>query len=199
MIKWCLLPLGGEKKCRDELISHIDFLKSELILDMCCGTGGATSSILRRVSQDCQLIGIDLSSGQLRQASKRQDVKNVQFIEGDVSTSCFRDNAFDKVFITHALHEMKRDSRLKVLHEAKRIIKKNGSLIILELNKPIGFLSRLFYGFWFFYWFPFNPETPTRKEMLKYGIENEIREVGFREINKTLKFQGVLQTVQGTK
>ena len=112
MIKWCFLPLGGEKKCRDELISHVDFSESELILDMCCGTGGATSSILRTVSKDCQIIGIDLSSGQLRQASKRSDFRNVQFIEGDVSNSCFTDCIFDKVFITHALHEMTRDTRL---------------------------------------------------------------------------------------
>jgi ubiquinone/menaquinone biosynthesis C-methylase UbiE len=127
MIKWCFLPLGGEKNCRDKLISHIEFSKSELILDMCCGTGGVTWAVLRKTRGDCHIIGIDLSSGQLRQASKLQDLKTVQFIEGDVSNSCFPDNVFDKVLITHALHEMTRDSRLRVLNEAKRIIKKNGA------------------------------------------------------------------------
>ena len=199
MIKWCFLPLGGEKVCREELISDIDFNESELILDMCCGTGGATSFILRKASSDSQIIGMDLSSGQLRQAATRPDLVNIQFIEGDVSNSCFRDNVFDKVFITHALHEMIRDTRIRVLQEAKRVIKENGSLIILELDKPKHIFLRIFYGFWFFYWLPFNPETPTRKEMLKFGVENEVREAGFRNIVKRTKFHGALQTVQAIK
>lgn len=199
MIKWCLFPLGGEYKCRDELISHIQFSNSETILDMCCGTGGARCSILKHAGEKSQIIGMDLSSGQLKHASQRRDLQNVQFIEGDVASTCFPDCIFDKVFITHALHEMSHETRLQVLREAKRLIKEDGNLIVLELDEPDNLILRIFVGFWFLYWLPLNPETPTRKDLLKYGLSNEIEEVGFRNITKESKFRGLLQTVQATK
>ena len=199
LIKWCFLPFGGEKKCRDELISHINFSKSEKILDMCCGTGGATSAIVRRLNNKSQIIGIDLSIGQLKIAAKREDLRNVKLMECDVTSTALSDNIFDKVFVTHALHEMQRDSRLKVLKEAQRVLKKSGSIIILELDKPKSWMLQFFIGLWFCYWLPFNFETPTRKNMLRYGLANEVKESGFKDVTKTTKGKGIFQIVQGIK
>ena len=199
LIKWCFLPFGGEKKCRDELISHINFSKSEKILDMCCGTGGATSAIVRRLNNKSQIIGIDLSIGQLKIAAKREDLRNVKLMECDVTSTALSDNIFDKVFVTHALHEMQRDSRLKVLKEAQRVLKESGSIIILELDKPKSWKLQFFSGLWFFYWLPFNFETPTRKDMLRYGLANEVKECGFKDVIKTIRYKGIFQIVQGIK
>ena len=132
-------------------------------------------------------------------AARRQELHSVKLIEGDVANTNFTDCSFDKVFITHALHEMTRDARLEVLREAIRILKENGSVIVLELDEPKSRILRIFFGFWFFYWLPFNFETPTRKDMLKHGLANEISEAGFKSVIKTPKCKGVLQTVQGTK
>lgn len=192
-------PLGGEEKCRDELISHINFIEKEKILDMCCGTGGATCAILRRAGGKSELFAMDLSSGQLKIAARRPELYNVQLIECDAANTSFPDCYFDKVFITHALHEMKRETRLSVLRETGRILKENGSVIVLELDEPESRMLRILFGFWFFYWLPFNFETPTRKDMLNHGLTNEISEAGFRKVIKTPKFKGILQTVQGTK
>ena len=196
MIKWCFLPLGGEKVCREELISDIEFNESELILDMCCGTGGATSFILRKASSDSQIIGMDLSSGQLRQAATRPDLVNIQFIEGDVSNSCFRDSVFDKVFITHALHEMIRDTRIRVLQEAKRVIKENGSLIILELDKP----KHIFCGYFMVFGFSIGYlliqkhqqekrclNSASKMRLEKLVLEISLKERNFMELYKLFK------------
>lgn len=199
MIKWCFFPLGGEKKCRDELISHINFYEEEKILDMCCGTGGATCNILMRAGENSKIFGMDMSSGQLKLAARCRELYNVKLIEGEAAGTSFPDCYFDKVFITHALHEMSRQARLEVLREAIRILKENGIVIVLELDKPESRMLQIFFGFWFFYCLPFNFETPTRKDMLKYGLTNEINEAGFRNVIKTPKNKGILQTVQGTK
>lgn len=105
----------------------------------------------------------------------------------------------DKVFVTYALHEMLRNERLKTLMEAKRILKESGKVIVLELDNPKNFFVRIFIGFWFGYWLPFNFETPTRRDMLKYGLTNEAKEAGFRNIRKILKYKGVFQIVEGEK
>ncbi len=199
LMKWAFLPFGGEKKCRDHLISHIEFSENEKILDMCCGTGGSTLAILRRAGKGSEINGIDISSGQLRIASRNTELNNVNFVAGDAAELCFPDNYFDKIFITHALHEMTRTARLKALMEAGRVLKENGSVIVLELDRPESPALRLFFGFWFFYWLPFNFETPTRKDMFRYGLINQMEDAGFRNVFKISIYRGVLQIIESTK
>lgn len=199
IVKWCFLPFGGEEKCRQGLISEITFFEDERILDMCCGQGGATNIIAKMSGNRAEITGIDLSSGMIEMAKKKYCWKNVRFIEGDASNTKFKDNYFDKVFITHALHEMPREIRLNTLKEARRILKEKGEVIVLELDDPENFFVRLFIGFWFFYWIPFNFETPTRKDMLKHGLVNEAKEAGFNNIRKISKYRGIFQIVVGEK
>jgi len=181
------------------LVADVDCRPQDVILDMCCGTGGATSSILKKAGSGSKLIGMDLSSGQIKVAAKRPELRKVQFLEGDAGRTPFREYVFDKVFITHALHEMPRENRLRALAESRRILKNNGKVIVLELGDPGKLLDRLFIGFWFFYWLPFNFETPTRRDMLKRGLTEEVKQAGFRQVTRTSKYRGAFQVVEGTK
>jgi demethylmenaquinone methyltransferase/2-methoxy-6-polyprenyl-1,4-benzoquinol methylase len=197
LTRWCFLPFGGEKKFREEMLTSIDFQSQDKILDMCCGTGNATFAIAKKAAKKAEIIGIDLSSGQINFARRKN--YNVYFMVMDAIRTGFKDCYFDKVFITHAIHEMSRKIRLDTLNEARRILKEKGRVIILELDNPKNLLIRLFIGFWFFYWLPFNFETPTRKDMLKQGLTNEVKEAGFRDIIKISKYKGVFQMVAGNK
>jgi len=199
LMRYCFLPFGGEAKCRAELMAPIDFSPGERILDMCCGTGGATLAIAGRAGEKGEIIGMDLSHGQLRRAKKKRDLSKVRFLKGDVASTELEDSLFDKVFITHALHEMPRETRLEVLTEAKRILKDRGRVIVLELDNPESIFVRLFAGLWLFYWLPLNFETSTRRDMLKHGPANEVREAGFKNVRKLSKFRGVCQVVEGEK
>ncbi len=196
-MKYCYLPFGGEKKCRAELIAPIRFSPNERILDMCCGTGGATRAIAARASADSQIIGIDLSSGQIDAARRSARPDNVVFVQGDAGRTSFENAHFDKVFITHALHEMNHVARLQVLAEARRILKKDGEVVILEVDNPESLLIRALAGLYFFYWLPFNFETATRRDMFRRGLAGEVVAAGFRDVKKTVKFRGVFQVVTG--
>lgn len=199
MVKCLMLPFGGESKWRKKMLEPISFLKKEKILDMCCGTGGATLFISRKAINGSVITGIDLSSGQLKHAKKRNYLCDVKFIEGDATNTSLPDNYFDKVFITHAIHEMKREIRLKTLQESYRVLKENGQLSVLELDNPVNIFLRIFIFIWFLYWLPFNFETPTRRDMLRHGVVNEVKEVGFVNIRKYSIYNGVCQTVTGEK
>ena len=98
-----------------------------------------------------------------------------------------------------ALPRTHRRARIRVLAEGRRILKDDGQVIVLELDRPRGLWVRLFIGLWFFYWLPLNFENPTRRDMLKHGVAEEVREAGFRNVTKESKCRGVLQVVQGVK
>ncbi|MEW6093762.1 MAG: class I SAM-dependent methyltransferase [Chloroflexota bacterium] len=197
LMRWCFLPFGGEEKFRKGLIAHINFSPGDKILDMCCGTGSVTFIAAQMAGVKSEVIGMDLSSGQLGIARKRNHLSNVRFLEGNVTATGFESGYFNKVFITHALHEMRREIRLKVLAEARRVLREGGEVIILELDNPENLLVRLLIGFWFFYWLPFNFETPTRKDMFKQGLTKEVEEVGFKHIIRLPKYRGVFQVIHG--
>jgi demethylmenaquinone methyltransferase/2-methoxy-6-polyprenyl-1,4-benzoquinol methylase len=184
MIKWILLPFGGEAKWRRKMIEPVLFRAGQKILEMCCGTGGATLYISQRANDSSEIIGMDVSSGQLSRAKKRTHSCPTHFIEADVTQTGYDDNSFDKVFVTHAIHEMPRELRLTTLQEARRVVKQDGEVIVLELDNPPSLFLRLLIGFWFFYWFPGNFETATRRDMLKHGLVNEAKEAGLTNVRK---------------
>jgi len=199
MMKWFSIPLGGETRFRRTMITPVSFEEREKILEMCCGTGGTTVFIAQEAEETTEIIGMDLSSGQLRHARKREYSRKIQFIEGDVTNTCFLDDSFDKVFITHAIHEMPRDMRLKTLHEARRVLKDQGEVVVLELDNPSSIMLRALVGLWGLYWLPGNFETPTRKDMFKHGLSNEVKESGFANVRKYSAYHGIFQTVIGAK
>lgn len=199
MIKLISLPFGGEAKSRRALIEPVSFENGEKILEMCCGTGGATVFISEKAGDKCEIVGMDLSSGQLKYAGKKKYSCATRFVEGDVTSTEFDDGSFDKVFVTHAIHEMRRESRLETLQEARRVLKPGGQVIVLEIDNPPNVWLRLLIGFCFFYWLPGNFETPTRRDMFKHGVDNEVRESGFVNVRKYSLRHGVLQTVTAVK
>lgn len=199
LTKWCFLPLGGEDEVRRRLIDIIDLQEGDNILDMCCGTGNTAFIMARKVGEHARVKAIDLSAGQIRIAKKKNVLPNVEFMVMDASDTCFVEGCFDKVVIPYALHEMPRATRLEVLKEARRIIKDTGILAVLEMDTPPNLLWHLCVAFCWFYWLPFNPETPTRRDMLKHGVMEEVKEAGFRNVNRVSMYNGALQVVTGQK
>ncbi len=199
MIRWCFLPFGGERKLRRELLDIVGLQPRERILDMCCGTGGATFAAAEKAGNQSKITGVDLSRGQIRIAKKRNRFSHVAFMVTDASRTCFRDGEFDRVVIPHAIHEMPRPLRLAVLREARRVLAEGGNLAVLEMDNSPSLFWRLLIGFWWFYWLPFNFETPTRKDMLKHGLPEEVKEAGFSDVSKSSLHNGVFQVVQGKK
>jgi ubiquinone/menaquinone biosynthesis C-methylase UbiE len=199
LIKWYFLPLGGEHRVRSEQVKAAGLREGSAVLDMCCGTGGATLAIAEQIGPEATIVGIDLSAGQIERARRKNRFANVDFLVGDAADTGFEEGQFDCVVIPYALHEMARDERLRVLKEARRVLADGGELAIVEMDTPPGLLNRLLVGFWAFYWVPFNPETRTRRDMLRHGLETEVREAGFCDVSKEPLFGGVFQVVKGRK
>ena len=103
-------------------------LKKEKIIDICCGTGNQLKMLKRSGYND--LVGIDLSENMLEVANRGKYGLNCQ--QQDATNLTFKDNTFDIGIISLALHEKPLEVQNSVLNEAKRVIKKDGYLIVVD-------------------------------------------------------------------
>jgi ubiquinone/menaquinone biosynthesis C-methylase UbiE len=85
------------------------------------------------------------------------------------------------------------------LREALRFCGSEGRVVVLELDRPESLWLRLLVGAWFFFWVPgfINFETPTRRDLQRRGVVNEVREAGFAHVRRLSKFAGTMQAVEG--
>jgi len=195
LLRWSLAPFGGEARVRRELLEPVTLGHSDRILDLCCGTGTATLAIASKAGSGAEVVGLDLSVQQVRRARAKNRHEDNRFVVGDATATPFPAASFDKVLITHSLHEMLRSARIDALTEARRLLRPDGELAVLELDEPRNLLLRAFCGLWWFYWLPLNFETPTRRDMFRHGLLNEVAHSGFRLARRVSIAHGALQTV----
>jgi ubiquinone/menaquinone biosynthesis C-methylase UbiE len=105
------------------------------ILDICCGTGAVIAAFANRYPESVT-VGYDFSRGMLRKAQNKQESLKTIFIEGDAAALPFADDSFDVVTCSHALYELKRQTRQIALREMKRIIRSNGTVLLMEHEVP---------------------------------------------------------------
>ncbi|MBD5135184.1 MAG: class I SAM-dependent methyltransferase [Lachnospiraceae bacterium] len=108
------------------------------ILDMCCGTLSNTITIAN-CKPDTKVVGLDLSKDMLRVAKKKlykQQIKNVYLKCADATRTKLKEQSFDYIIIGLVLHECSPELVKGMLHEAYRLLKDNGHLIVLEWEPP---------------------------------------------------------------
>lgn len=105
------------------------------VLDIGCGTGEYSDCFKSE-----NYTGIDISSGYIVHAKR---TKKGIFLVMDATNLSFPDSYFDIVLIAAILHHLGDKDVEKVLKEAKRVLKKNGRILIMEdakiksLDNPI--------------------------------------------------------------
>ena len=100
------------------------------ILDVDCGTGSHLELYQR---YKCNLYGLDLSPSMLEVARKRLG-DTAQLDLGDATDMPYEDYKFDLVISMLSLHEMPPKTRHAVLREIKRVLKSDGSILLIEYH-----------------------------------------------------------------
>jgi ubiquinone/menaquinone biosynthesis C-methylase UbiE len=108
----------------------------ERVLDVCCGTGAQTFCYAGR---GIISWGIDLDPGMIAFAEKRRNrlgLDNAFFHRASAMTLPFRDASFDHASISMGLHEKEGASRDRIVSEMRRVVKKDGTLAIVDYRVP---------------------------------------------------------------
>ena len=118
------------------------------VLDMCCGTFTNGLSIAKKNPNNL-VVGLDRSKPMLREGKRkivRDGLNNVKLICRDATKTGIKDATFDYVIIGLVLHECDPDLWAGILGEARRILKADGHLIILEWERPVSIMQKVKYA-----------------------------------------------------
>ncbi len=129
------------------LIEFSGMKAGDRVLDVCCGTG---DQVFHYAQAGIMATGIDLDLNMLKLARKdkrNRGLKGVSFQRADAQKLPFKDNVFDGVSVSLALHEKEREARDNIISEMKRVVKRGGALLFLDFQvplprKPLSYLVR---------------------------------------------------------
>ena len=135
------------------------------ILDICCGTGSVILTFKERYPESVA-VGYDFSPGMLRKAQEKNVNGRVVFIEGDAADLPFDENSIDVVTCSHALYELKGETRQKALQEMKRVVRPDGYVLLMEHEIPRNPVVKLL-----FYIRMLSMGSDDAREFVKGGLE----------------------------
>ena len=142
-----LITFGLHKNWKKQIVDISRSLNPKRILDVATGTADIAIALTK--IKNCEIIGMDLSSNMLDIGDKKIKDLGLQqrvILElGDVENLKYNDNYFDVVTVGYGVRNF--ENLKKSLDEIYRVLKKNGTLIILETSVPKNKIIKLFYNF----------------------------------------------------
>jgi len=129
----------------DALVDAVRVSENPVVLEVCMGTGRTSLPLLKRVKM--HLVGLDLSKEMLETAKEKMFSckKRFDLILGDAEHLPFKENVFDAVICTSAMHYF--DDPAHYLVGLSRVIRKNCPFIYGDLtlheSDELSFLNRL--------------------------------------------------------
>ena len=164
--------LDNQARTMSDLL-HYDskWEKDSTILEVGCGVGAQTT-IVSSKNPECQFTSIDLSETSLVKAQETiasLEIENVTFLKADVYKLPFDENSYDHVFVCFVLEHL--DYPEKALLEIKRVLKKGGTLTVIEGD----------HGSTYFY-----PESQAARKAIQSQVELQSKNGGNANIGRQL-------------
>ena len=172
-----------ERKPRLRGIELAAIQPHDRILEVAVGTGAALLEMLKRVDKVNVVHGVDLTPGMLEKARRtvaKAGFTNVDLRLGDARSLPFDDNAFDVLFNSYMLDLIPLADMPTVLGEFRRVLKKNGRLVMVNMSKEHGITL----------WERLYQATPVRLVPYLYGgcrpvlMDGPTKAAGFREVQR---------------
>ena len=180
------LSVGGVARLRG---LGLESLRNRLepnaeILDLCCGSGEAAAPW---ISAGYAVTGLDVSPRALDLAAERHPL--MQRVEGLAEAPPLKDQSFNAIQLSVALHEFPRAERELVLTSALRLLKPGGWLVLVDLHPadPLMRLPQQVFCALF--------ETETATAMLEDDLPAQLSALGFIHVEQELLAGRALQRI----
>ncbi len=168
---------------------------NDKIIDLGTGTGRNAYLMRKYLSEEGEIIGLDISSKMIAQFKRKcAGFNNVKIIEQRIDKPLPYENEFDKAFISFVLHGFPQEVRRQIMRNAFNALKKNGEFFILDYNefslKEMPFYLRIPFKF---------IECPYAFDFIEKNLQEILVEEGFNNFEKHLFFGGYIRLLKGMK
>lgn len=149
-----ILSLNVDKSWRRKAVRRLKKavagVETPLILDVACGTADSTIKIAKKI-ENAKVFGIDISTKMLEigweKAAKKRLDNRISFSISRAENIDSQDDTFDAAMVAFGVRNF--SDRAQGMKEIHRVLKPNGTLIILELSEPQNVIVRWFYNLYF--------------------------------------------------
>ncbi len=135
-----------ESRARNRAIQLADIRNGQTVLEVAVGTGLAFHEIVRR-NPNGKNLGIDLSPGMLEKAKKRlAPLENASYTlkRGSAFHLELEDESVDVLMNNYMFDLIPFEDMDRILSEFRRVLKKDGKLILVNMTKGERFGSRIY-------------------------------------------------------
>lgn len=135
-----------EGRISRKVIGLLELEGEERVLDVGCGTGTFTIEIAKRLRQghESMAIGIDAAPKMIARARKKsKEIANVSFEVAAAQGLPFEDGFFDIAVSAFFFHHIGFELKKMALRQIWRVLKKNGILIIVDVDVPTNIFGAL--------------------------------------------------------
>jgi len=131
-----IATLGRYSPFIEKAIEMMRIRPQDKILDLGTGTGRNACLMMKYLSKDGKLIGIDISREMISQFQKKcAKFPNAKIVNARADQSLPFKEKFDKVFISFVLHGFPQNIREKVIKNVFKVLKNGGVFFILDYNE----------------------------------------------------------------
>ncbi|MBB3701228.1 bifunctional demethylmenaquinone methyltransferase/2-methoxy-6-polyprenyl-1,4-benzoquinol methylase UbiE [Flammeovirga yaeyamensis] len=198
---------------RKVAINKLKKQQPKTILDVATGTGDLALQAWATLKPE-KITGADISSGMVEVGREKiakkglSDVIDLQI--GDSENLPFVDNSFEAVTVAFGVRNF--ENLEKGLAEIKRVLKPNGTLVVLEFSQPTNFLFKHLYRFYSMRVLPLIGKLvskdnsaytylPESVEQFPYGkaFTDILSKLGYKSATCTTLTFGISSIYTGTK
>lgn len=134
-----VISFGIDIKWRKKVVKIVKETNPDTILDIATGTGDLAINLTE--TNATKIVGLDISSGMLeigKEKILRKALESkIDMVLGDSENMPFDDNSFDAITVAFGVRNFETlDNGLKEIY---RVLKPNGTFVILETSMPTKF------------------------------------------------------------
>ncbi|NMG83067.1 MAG: methyltransferase domain-containing protein [Methanosarcinales archaeon] len=190
-----VISLGSYFSMIRKAIQLMHISPSDRILDLGAGTGRNACLMMKYLSTNGELIGIDISKEMIAQFKKRcASLANAKIVNQRIDKSLAYEDEFNKAFISFVLHGFPQEVRRSIIRNACKALKKHGEFFILDYNefslKEMPLYLKIPFKF---------IECPYAFDFIEKDWQKILAEEGFNRFEKHLFFGGYIRLLKGVK
>lgn len=207
-----VISFGIDIKWRKKVVEIVGRKNPDTILDIATGTGDLAINLAQTKAK--KIVGLDISSGMLEIGKQKIEKKGlnstIEMVLGDSENMPFEDNTFDAITVAFGVRNF--ETLEKGLAEIYRVLKPNGTFVILETSVPTKTPFKQGYNFYTKNILPaigkiFSKDRSAYKylsesaSVFPYGeaLNNILRKIGFIDVKDLPQTFGVATIYTSSK